>query len=161
MTLPLQINRDGQLETIEVKIPPGVKDGSRIRIKGRGQHSNGEPGDLFIVTRIEPHGYFRRENLDIYIDAPISIYEALLGTKLDVPTLDGPVTVTIPPARLGSEAPQEADQRQRRGTAQRKKATNLWWSKSSFPRIWTMSHKKLIEKLAAKHPLFPRDNVGW
>src|SRR4029079_9299852 len=90
-------NRDGQLETIEVKIPPGVKDGSRIRIKGRWQHSNGEPGDLLRVTRIEPHAFFRRENLDIYLDAQISVYEALLGTKLDVPTLDGPVTVTIPP----------------------------------------------------------------
>ena len=60
-TLPLQINRDGKLETIDVKIPAGVKDGSRVRIK-RGQHvSGGEPGDLFIVTRVQPHPYFRRD----------------------------------------------------------------------------------------------------
>src|SRR5438270_12790812 len=68
MTLPLQINRDGKLETIDVKIPAGVKEGSRVRIKGKGQHTNGEPGDLFIVTRVLPHPYFRREGLDIQMD---------------------------------------------------------------------------------------------
>ena len=97
-TLPLQINRDGKLETIDVKIPAGVKDGSRVRIKGKGQQSAaGEPGDLFIITHVRPHAYFRREDLDILLDLPISLYEALLGTKVSVPTLDGPVTLTIPP----------------------------------------------------------------
>src|SRR5579859_359267 len=63
-TLPLQITRGpGQSETIEVKIPPGVKEGSRIRLKGRGEQTGGEPGDLFIITRVQPHPYFRRENL--------------------------------------------------------------------------------------------------
>ena len=96
-TLPLQINRGpGQTETIEVKIPPGVKDGSRIRIKGRGEQTGGEPGDLYIITHVNAHPYFRREGLDIYLDLPLSVYEALLGTKVQVPTLDGPVTLTIP-----------------------------------------------------------------
>src|SRR5688572_727201 len=97
MTLPLQISRDGKLETIDVKIPAGVKEGSRVRIKGKGQHTNGEPGDLFIVTRVLPHPYFRREGLDILMDIPVSMYEAMLGTKVEVPTLDGPVTMTVPP----------------------------------------------------------------
>src|SRR5579864_522694 len=97
-TLPLQITRGpGQVETIEVKIPPGVKDGSRIRIKGRGEQTGGEPGDLFIVAHVLPHPYFRREGLDIYLDVPLSLYEALLGAKVNVPTLDGPVTITVPP----------------------------------------------------------------
>src|SRR5947208_524371 len=74
--LPLQINRDGKIETIEVKMPAGVKDGSRIRIKGRGQHTNGEPGDLYITTRVEPHPLFRRDGLDVYIDVPVSVYDA-------------------------------------------------------------------------------------
>src|SRR5205823_145834 len=79
MALPLQITRDGRLETIDVKIPPGVKDGSRIRIRGRGQQSAGESGDLYIITHVLPHAYFRREELDIYLDVPISLYEAVLG----------------------------------------------------------------------------------
>src|SRR5688500_14019849 len=97
-TLPLQINRDGKLETIEVKIPAGVKDGSRVRIRGRGQQSaGGESGDLYIVTQVHPHPYFRREGLDVVLDVPVSMYEALLGTKVEVPTLEGPVTLTSPP----------------------------------------------------------------
>src|SRR6185503_13104469 len=57
--LPLQINRDGKLETIDIKVPAGVKEGSRVRIKGRGQQAGGTPGDLFIVTHVTPHPYFR------------------------------------------------------------------------------------------------------
>lgn len=101
--LPLQINRDGKLETIDVKIPAGVRDASRVRIKGKGQQTNGEPGDLFIVTRVTPHPFFRREGNDILLDVPISMYESLNGTKVEVPTLDGPVTLTIPPG-TGSHA---------------------------------------------------------
>src|SRR5688500_8336903 len=97
-TLPLQINRDGKLETIDVKIPAGVKDGSRVRIKGKGQQNPaGEPGDLFIITHVRAHPYFRRDDLDIVLDLPISLYEALLGTKVAVPTPEGPVTLTVPP----------------------------------------------------------------
>ena len=93
--LPIQINRDGKVETIDVKIPAGVKDGSRIRIRGRGQYGPGGAGDLYIITQVTPHAYFRREDLDVMLDVPLSMYEALLGTKVEVPTLEGPVTVTM------------------------------------------------------------------
>ena len=57
----------------------------------------GSAGDLFIITRVLPHDYFRREGLDIFLDLPISVYDALLGAKVDVPTLDGSmVQMTIP-----------------------------------------------------------------
>src|SRR5918993_452397 len=86
--IPLQINRDGRLETIDVNIPAGVNEGSKVRLKGKGQQSaTGEPGDLYIITHIRPHPYFRREDLDILLDLPISLYEALNGTKVSVPTL--------------------------------------------------------------------------
>ena len=85
------------MESIDIKIPPGVKDASRIRVKGKGEEGGGEQGDLFIITRIAPHPYYRRDGLDVLVDVPISVYEALLGTKVEVPTLDGPVTITIPP----------------------------------------------------------------
>src|SRR5206468_249153 len=76
VTLPLQINRDGKLETIDVKIPPGVRDASRVRIRGRGHQAGGEPGDLYIVTTVRPHEYFRRDGLDVHLDVPLSLYEA-------------------------------------------------------------------------------------
>jgi curved DNA-binding protein len=84
-------------ETIEVKIPPGVKDGSKIRIRGKGGLGDGSPGDLYIIVGVRPHEYFRREGDDIYVSVPISITEAALGAKVDVPTLDGTSTVTVPP----------------------------------------------------------------
>jgi DnaJ-class molecular chaperone len=90
-----------QQETIEVKIPPGVKDGSKIRVRGKGGLGAGSPGDLYIIVDIRPHAYFRREGDDIYVSVPISITEAALGAKVDVPTLDGTSTVTVPPGTAG------------------------------------------------------------
>ncbi len=100
-TLPLQIDSNGSTETIEIKIPAGVKDGSRIRIKGRGQPGHAEAGDLYIVTAVSPHPYYRRDGLDIYLELPLSVYESILGTKVQVPTLDGSVTLTVPPGTGG------------------------------------------------------------
>lgn len=98
VTLPLQINRDGQLETIDIKVPAGVKDGSKVRLRGKGQHiTQGEAGDLYIITTVRPHDFYRRDDLDVLIDVPVSVYEAILGAKVAVETLDGQVTVTIPP----------------------------------------------------------------
>jgi len=84
-------------ETITVKIPPGVREGSRVRVRGKGGEGPGGPGDLYIVTHIGPHPWFRREGDDIYVEAPISIVTSALGGKVDVPTIDGMTTVTIPP----------------------------------------------------------------
>ncbi len=86
-------------ESISVRIPAGVKPGQRIRVRGKGNSGTGgaPEGDLFIVCDVHPHAYFRREDRDISIEVPVSVTEALLGTRIDVPTLHGMVTVTIPP----------------------------------------------------------------
>ena len=158
-TLPLQINRDGKLETIEVKIPAGVKDGSRIRLKGRGQQSGGEPGDLFIVTKVHEHPYFRREgDLDIAIDLPLSLYEAMLGTKVEVPTLEGPVTITIPPGmssgqklRIRGRGIERADQR----------GDQFVVAKVVVPKTLDDETRRLVEELQKKNPVDARANVRW
>ena len=86
-------------ETIRVKIPAGVDTGSRIRVRGRGAPGpgGGPPGDLYVRVNVQPHPYFRREGKDVYVEVPISITEAALGGKVDVPTIDGWRTVRIPP----------------------------------------------------------------
>ncbi len=89
-------------QTIDVKIPPGVRDGARVRLRGKGAEGAGGAGDLYIVCHVRPHPYFRREGSDIYIDVPVSITEAALGAKVDVPTIDGMTTVTVPPGTGGS-----------------------------------------------------------
>lgn len=92
---------DGRFTTerIDVKIPPGVDNGSRVRVRGKGAPGvNGGPaGDLFIVTRVLEHPYFRRQGLDIYLDLPITVAEAMLGAKIEIPSLDGRTLVTVPP----------------------------------------------------------------
>ena len=95
-TIRLQ-REDGQSETINVKIPPGVKEGSRIRVRGKGAVGPGGAGDLYIAVHVREHPYFRREDNDIYVELPVSITEACLGAKVDVPTLEGTMTVTVPP----------------------------------------------------------------
>ena len=86
-------------ETLSVRIPPGVADGGRIRLRGKGGEGlgSGGPGDLYARIRIRPHPFFRREGRDLYLDLPVSVREATLGAKVQVPTLEGRVTLTIPP----------------------------------------------------------------
>jgi curved DNA-binding protein len=86
-------------ETVTVRIPPGVADGGRIRLRGKGGEGIGgaPPGDLFARIRVRPHPVFRREQRDLYVDVPVSVKEAILGAKVDVPTLSGHVTLSIPP----------------------------------------------------------------
>ena len=159
-TLPLQIDRDGQVETIEIKVPPGVKDGGKIRVKGRGQQMpNGNHGDLFIVIAVQPHAYFRRDGADIYLDLPLSLYEACLGTKVSVPTLDGSVTLTIPPGTSSG-----AKLRIRgRGVdkAGDEKGDQFVQIRVAVPKDLDADDKAAIEAIAAKHPMNARADLPW
>lgn len=87
-------------ERVRVRIPPGVDDGGRVRIPGKGSagHGGGPPGDAYLNVRVERHPLFRREGRDLYCDLPVGIVKATLGGSAEVPTLDGRATVTIPPA---------------------------------------------------------------
>lgn len=93
------IDRDGSTDTLAVKVPPGVGDGQVVRLAGQGMPGrNGNPGDLFLTIEIEPHRYFRREGSNLLLDVPITPSEAVLGAKIEVPTLtEGKVLVTVPP----------------------------------------------------------------
>jgi len=89
-------------ETISVKVPPGVDTGSKVRIRGKGAEGPAGSGDLYIIVHVREHPYFRREGKDIHLELPISIVEAARGGKVDVPTIDGMTTVTIPPGMSSS-----------------------------------------------------------
>jgi curved DNA-binding protein len=99
-TLELQLDTGrGRPQHISVHIPPGVRDGQRIRVRGKGQPGRGRQpaGDLYVTCHVTPHAYFERRGDDIYLDVPITVGEAALGAKIDLPTIDGVRTVTIPP----------------------------------------------------------------
>jgi molecular chaperone DnaJ len=84
---------------VKVRIPAGVDDGQRIRVKGRGGagRGGGQPGQLYVVVKVEGHRTFGRRGKDLTLTAPVSFPEAALGTTITVPTLDRPVTLKIPP----------------------------------------------------------------
>jgi len=83
---------------VEVKIPAGLADGQQIRLKGQGTAGpTGRVGDLLISVSIAPHPLFTREGADLRLELPIALYEAVLGGKVRVPTLDGAVELAIPP----------------------------------------------------------------
>jgi len=86
-------------ESVVVRIPAGVADGGRIRLAGKGGEGvgGGPPGDLYAVIRVGKHPFFKREGRDLHLDLPVSISEAVLGAQIEVPTLEGKVTLTIPP----------------------------------------------------------------
>jgi molecular chaperone DnaJ len=86
-------------ERINVKIPPGVDNGSKVRVAGMGGPGTkgGPAGDLYIITRVRPHHYFERKGDNLYSEVPLTAREAALGDKIEIPTVDGMVALTIPP----------------------------------------------------------------
>lgn len=91
--------RGNQRETLTVTIPAGVEEGKKMRLKGQGQPSpmGGPAGDLLLAVNIAPHPHFRRAGKNLELTAPITVKEAALGAKIDLPTPHGTVTLTVPP----------------------------------------------------------------
>jgi len=94
-TLPLRMPTG---KVLNVKLPDHVEENQQIRLKGQGMPSafEGDPGDALVTVKFERHKQFRREGNDLRVDVPITLYEAVLGGKVRVPTLDGPVELNIP-----------------------------------------------------------------
>jgi curved DNA-binding protein len=91
--------RGGAGAPVQVRIPPGAAEGSRVRIPGQGGPSpNGGPaGDLVLEIHVQPHPHFRREGEDLHLDLPLTVAEAYGGAKVRVPTVDGSVSLKVPP----------------------------------------------------------------
>jgi len=85
-------------ETVDVRIPPGASTGARLRVAGKGNAGTmgAPPGDLYITVKVEDHPLFRREGDDIYIKVPVAVWEAGLGARIEVPTVDGRALLKIP-----------------------------------------------------------------
>jgi DnaJ-class molecular chaperone len=90
---------DGNVETINVRIPAGIEDGKRIRLRGQGEAGvgGGPAGDILVTIRVSPHPYFRRSGNRLEVRVPVTLGEAALGAKVDVPTPHGTISLRIPP----------------------------------------------------------------
>lgn len=88
---------DGSVETVTVKIPAGIEEGKRIRLRGKGGDALGAPGDVLLKVVLEPHPHVTRRGDHLYVQIPLTLREAIEGTKVDVPTPKGVVTLRVPP----------------------------------------------------------------
>ncbi|MFP6748908.1 MAG: J domain-containing protein [Alphaproteobacteria bacterium] len=96
ITLP-----DGKM--LDVRIPAGIEDGKQIRLRGQGDPGPAGPGDALVEIGVKNHPQFRREGKDIHLDLPLNLADAVLGAKVEVPTIDGPVTMSIPKGANGGQ----------------------------------------------------------
>ena len=101
-----------QTEPLTIAVPPGLADGACIRVPGKGHagRNGGETGDLYITVKVQPHARFRREGDDLHLSVPVAVHEAALGAKIEVPSLDGPQRLRVPP---GTQAGQRFRLRER------------------------------------------------
>jgi curved DNA-binding protein len=147
----------GQPKSLEVTIPPGVRDDSVIRLAGQGEPgAPGSPaGDLYLHVDLEPHHFFQLLGDDIQVELSVTPWEALLGAKVNVPTLDGKVEMTIPPA---SQSGQRLRLRQQ-GLKKRAGGRGDEYVKLKVvvPTSPTPREKELFEKLAAESHFNPRE----
>ncbi|MCY2931897.1 MAG: J domain-containing protein, partial [Planctomycetota bacterium] len=143
----------------EVKIPPGVNDGARIRLRGQGQPGRGEPGDLYIKVNVRPHAYFRREGDDIFIEVPIGVSEACLGARVDVPTIDGNTTVTIPPCTSSAKRLRLRGKGVARAGGER--GDQYIEVRIVAPESLSPKAQELMKEFAQQQPYDPRKDAPW
>ena len=146
-------------EWLDVTIPPGIDDGQVLRLKGKGGpgFGGGAPGDALIEVRVAPHPFFRREDDNIHLELPISLAEAVLGARVPVPTVTGPVTMTIPKGSdTGARLRLRGKGIHRRGHAAGDQYVTLKVviGASGDPEL-----AQLIEDWAKQHPTDPRRDM--
>ena len=139
---------------LEVKIPPGVTTGSRVRVAGQGRSgSGGVKGDLYLVVTVLPHRMFERKTDDLYVDVPVPLVSAMLGGEAEVPTLKGKLALRIPPETDNGKVFRLAGQ----GMPRRLGGSSYGdlFAKMSvvLPRNLTQKERALFEQLRANRPV--------
>jgi molecular chaperone DnaJ len=147
--------------TVKVRIPAGVDDGQRIRVKGRGTPGlNGGPaGDLYVVVHVAPHTIFGRSGKsDLTVKVPITFPEAALGTQVKVPTLDSPVTVKVPAGTQSGKTVRVRGRGIQRGSGD--PGALLVTFDVVVPSELDEGARKVVEELAEQLPGNPREYLG-
>lgn len=142
--------------SIEVRIPPGVEEGTKLRLQGQGASGrNGGPtGDLFLTIKIRKHPFFERKGDDLYCEVPVTFPEAALGAEIEVPTLDGKVKVKVPPGTQSGQMLRLAGLGMPNRTGGR---GDLYVRlKIVTPKNLTQRERELIEELQRLRPESPR-----
>ncbi|MFY9586382.1 MAG: DnaJ C-terminal domain-containing protein, partial [Actinomycetota bacterium] len=147
-------------EQIKVRIPAGVRDGARIRVRGRGAVGGpgGQAGDLYVVVHVERHPLFGRQGDDLTLTLPVTFSEAALGAQVKVPTLEEPVTVKIPAGTQNGKILRVRGRGATKRTGGR--GDLLVTVQVVVPDKLSKQEKELLEKLAEAQGGSPRANLG-
>ena len=152
--------RLSRTETVEVRIPPGVQTGTRLRVPGKGNAGTlgASAGDLYITIRVEPHPFFKRDGDDIVIQVPITVAEAGLGAKIEVPTIDGRALLKIP---MGTQNGQKFRLREKGVLNSRTgvRGDQLVEVLVQAPRVRDERTKELLRELASLNAEDPRAGI--
>lgn len=152
---------DGQVEDLTVKIPAGLDEGQKIRLRGQGQPSptGGPAGDLLITVHVARHPFFRRRGHDLELTVPVTLAEAALGAKIDVPTPQGTISLKIPPGsssgkrlRLKGQGPPLPDG----GHGDLYAELQI-----VLPATLDAASQDLIREFDRRHPQQPRADLRW
>jgi DnaJ-class molecular chaperone len=158
----ISVQRPGNgMERVTIKIPVGIDDGKKIRLRGQGNPPpmpDGKPGDLILTVKVAPHPHFKRQGDQLYVTVPITLQEAVQGAKIEIPSPRGMVSVSVPP---GSTS----------GTKLRLKgcgiqkpsgATDLFAELVvTLPKQWSEHDRNLIGQLDSPYPEPPRKQLTW
>jgi molecular chaperone DnaJ len=148
-------------EPLEVRIKAGTRDGQRIRIAGKGNAGahGGQPGDLYVIIRTEGHPVFHREGDDIHVVVPVTATEAALGSKIEVPTIDGRALLKVPP---GTQSGQKLRLREKgvpSATKEGVRGDEIVEVKVTVPMPRDEKTKELLRELAKLNPEDPREEL--
>jgi DnaJ-class molecular chaperone len=155
---------DGRVETLAVKIPAGISEGKKIRLRGKGEPGpGGAAGDLLITVHVAPHPWFTRKGNDLEVRVPVTLAEAALGAKVDVPTPRGTIALTIPP---GSSSGRKLRVKGH-GVAGRNGEKGDLYAEvqivlpSPLDQQCVEEIRKLDEHVQSAHPQQPRKDLRW
>ena len=148
-------------ETVEMRIKPGTRDGQRIRLAGKGNAGvdGGAPGDLYLIVKVGSHPVFTRAAEDIQITLPVTVTEAALGAKIEVPTIDGRAQLKIPP---GTQSGQKLRMRQKgvpSATNDGERGDQIVTIEIVLPPLKDERSKEILREFGKLNPEDPRAGV--
>ena len=152
---------NGNVETIKLKIPAGIGDGKKIRLRGQGEPGEaGAPaGDILVTVRTSPHPYFRRTGTRLDVRVPVTLAEATLGAKVDVPTPNGTITLSVPP---GTSSGTKLRVKGRGVQPKNAPAGDLFAEiQIVLPDHLSEQEREQLAAISSAHPQQPRAELRW
>ncbi len=150
-----------RVETMEFRVKPGTRDGQRIRLAGKGNAGThgGATGDLYLIMRIGTHPIFSRSGDDIYLAVPVTVSEAALGAKIDVPTIDGRAQLKIPPGTQNGQKLRMREKGAVSAVREGMRGDQIVEVQIVVPRVQDERSKEILRELAQLNPEDPRQEL--